>query len=64
MRLLKSFTLPHEHTLMPTPGLNAAKDKHMHGATCIFIDGNHFKLEGVVEEWKERFLRSSRHVYA
>ena len=33
--------------LAPTPGLNPAKDKHMHGATYTFIDAKHFKLEGV-----------------
>ncbi len=33
--------------LAPTPGLDASKDKHMHGATYTFIDANHFKLEGV-----------------
>ena len=33
--------------LAPTPGLNPAKDKHMHGATYTFIDADHFKLEGV-----------------
>ena len=36
--------------LAPTPGLNVAKDKHMHGATYTFIDANHFKQEGVAWE--------------
>ena len=37
--------------LAPTPGLNPAKDMHMHGATYTFLDANHFKLEGV--SWKD-----------
>ena len=36
--------------LAPTPGLNPARDKHMHGATYTFIDANHFKLDGVAWE--------------
>ena len=36
--------------LAPTPGLNPAKDKHMHSATYTFIDADHFKLEGVAME--------------
>jgi hypothetical protein len=47
MRLAKSKADSLTFDLAPTPGLNAAKDKHMHGATYTFIDANHFKLEGV-----------------
>jgi hypothetical protein len=47
MRLTKSTADSLTFDLAPTPGLNAAKDKHMHGATYTFIDANHFKLEGV-----------------
>lgn len=47
MRLAKSTADSLTFDLAPTPGLNAAKDKHMHGATYTFIDANHFKLEGV-----------------
>jgi hypothetical protein len=47
MRLTKSTADSLTFDLAPTPGLNPAKDKHMHGATYTFIDANHFKLEGV-----------------
>jgi hypothetical protein len=47
MKLVKSTADSLTFDLAPTPGLNAAKDKHMHGATYTFIDANHFKLEGV-----------------
>lgn len=47
MRLVKSIADSLTFDLAPTPGLNPAKDKHMHGATYTFIDANHFKLEGV-----------------
>ncbi|MEZ5433434.1 MAG: hypothetical protein R3F31_20180 [Verrucomicrobiales bacterium] len=47
MMLTKSTTDSLTFDLVPTPGLNASKDKHMHGATYTFIDRNHFKLEGV-----------------
>jgi hypothetical protein len=47
MRLTKSTADSLTFDLAPTPGLNVAKDKHMHGATYTFIDANHFKLEGV-----------------
>ena len=47
MKLTKSTADSLTFDLAPTPGLNAAKDKHMHGATYTFIDANHFKLEGV-----------------
>jgi hypothetical protein len=47
MRLAKSTEDSLTFDLAPTPGLNTAKDKHMHGATYTFIDRNHFKLEGV-----------------
>ena len=47
MKLIKSTADSLTFDLAPTPGLNAAKDKHMHGATYTFIDANHFKLEGV-----------------
>ena len=47
MRLVKNTVDSLTFDLAPTPGLNPAKDKHMHGATYTFIDANHFKLEGV-----------------
>ncbi len=47
MKLTKSTAESLTFDLAPTPGLNAAKDKHMHGATYTFIDADHFKLEGV-----------------
>ncbi len=50
MKLTKSSADSLTFDLVPTPGLNAAKDKHMHGATYTFIDDNHFKLEGVAWE--------------
>lgn len=47
MKLVKSTADSLTFDLAPTPGLNTAKDKHMHGATYTFIDADHFKLEGV-----------------
>lgn len=47
MKLVKSTANSLTFDLAPTPGLNADKDKHMHGATYTFIDANHFKLEGI-----------------
>jgi hypothetical protein len=50
MNLVKSTADSLTFDLAPTPGLNPAKDKHMHSATYTFIDGNHFKLDGVAWE--------------
>ena len=47
MQLTKSTSDSLTFDFVPTPGLNAAKDKHMHGATYTFVDANHFKMEGV-----------------
>ncbi len=47
MKLTKSTADSLTFDLAPTPGLNVAKEKHMHGATYTFVDANHFKLEGV-----------------
>jgi hypothetical protein len=47
MKLIKSTADSLTFDLVPTPGLNVAKDQHMHGATYTFVDANHFKLEGV-----------------
>lgn len=47
MKLVKSTADSLVFDLAPTPGLDPAKDKHMHGATYTFMDANHFKLEGV-----------------
>lgn len=47
MQITKSTADSLTFDLVATPGLNAAKDKHMHGATYTFIDSNHFKMEGV-----------------
>jgi hypothetical protein len=51
MKLVKSTADSLTFDLAPTPGLNVAKDMHMHGATYIFMDANHFKLDGV--SWKD-----------
>ena len=51
MKLVKSTADSLTFDLAPTPGLNAAKDKHMHGATYTFIDANHLQMEGV--SWKD-----------
>jgi hypothetical protein len=50
MKLAKRTANSLTFDLAPTPGLNPAKDKHMHGATYTFIDANHFQLEGVSME--------------
>ena len=47
MQLTKSTAHSLTFDFVPTPGLNAAKEKHMHGATYTFIDANHFQLAGV-----------------
>jgi hypothetical protein len=51
MKLVKSTVDSLTFDLAPTPGLNTAKDMHMHGATYTFLDASHFKLEGV--SWKD-----------
>lgn len=50
MKLVKSTANSLSFDLAPTPGLDPAKEKHMHGATYTFIDANHFQLEGVAWE--------------
>lgn len=50
MKLVKSTANSLTFSLASTPGLNARKEKHMHGATYTFLDKNHFKLEGVAWE--------------
>ena len=47
MALSKSTADSLTFDFVPTPGLNAAKEKHMHGATYTFVDANHLKMEGV-----------------
>jgi hypothetical protein len=47
MKLVKRTANSLTFDLAPTPGLNPAKDKHMHGATYTFLDADHFQLEGV-----------------
>ena len=47
MRLSHSTADSLTFDFIPTPGLNPAKDKHMHGATYTFVDANHLKVEGV-----------------
>ncbi len=47
MRLVKSTPGTLVFDLAPTPGLNAAKDKHMHGSTYTFVDAKHLKVECV-----------------
>lgn len=47
MQLVKSTPNSLTFDLAPTPGLNVAKDKHMHGATYTFLNDKQFKLEGV-----------------
>lgn len=51
MKLTKSTADSLTFDLAPTPGLDPAKDTHMHGATYTFLDADHFKLEGV--SWKD-----------
>ena len=46
MKLIKSTADSLTFDLAPTPGLNAAKDKHMHGATYTFIDGSTLRAVG------------------
>jgi hypothetical protein len=50
MQLTKSTPKSLTFDFVPTPGLDAAKEKHMHGATYTFIDSNHFQMEGVAWE--------------
>lgn len=50
MQLTKSTADSLTFDFVSTPGLNAAKEKHMHGATYTFIDANHLKMEGVAWE--------------
>lgn len=50
MALKKSTADSLTFDLVSTPGLNAAKEKHMHGATYTFMDADHFKLDGVAWE--------------
>lgn len=47
MRVAKSAANSLTFDLVPTPGLNTAKEAHMHGATYTFVDANHLKMEGV-----------------
>lgn len=47
MQLTKSTADSLTFDFVPTPGLNASKDKHMHGATYTFLDKNHLRMEGV-----------------
>ena len=47
MQLTKSTANSLTFDFVPTPGLNSAKEKHMHGATYTFIDAKHFQMEGV-----------------
>ncbi len=51
MRLAESTTNSLTFDFIPTPGINPAKDMHMHGATYTFIDANHLKVDGV--SWKD-----------
>lgn len=51
MALVKSTANSLTFNLVPTPGLNPAKDHHMHGATYTFVDANHLKVDGVA--WKD-----------
>ena len=51
MALVKSTANSLTFDLVPTPGLNPAKDHHMHGGTFTFIDKDHFKMDGVA--WKD-----------
>lgn len=50
MRLVKRTANALTFDFTSTPGLNPAKDQHMHGATYTFVDANHVKVEGV--SWK------------
>lgn len=50
MKLVKRTANSLTFDLAPTPGLNPAKDNHMHGATYTFLDANRLQLEGVSME--------------
>ncbi|MEK0450294.1 MAG: hypothetical protein RL088_2562 [Verrucomicrobiota bacterium] len=51
MRVVKSTPDSITFDFVATPGLNAAKEMHMHSAKYTFIDANHFKMEG--SAWKD-----------
>lgn len=51
MKLVKQSARSLTFDLAPTPGLDAGREMHMHGATYTFLDANHFQLEGV--SWKD-----------
>lgn len=51
MKLVKQTADSLTFDLAPTPGLNAAEEMHMHGATYTFLDADRFQLEGV--SWKD-----------
>lgn len=51
MRVVKTTANSITFDLAPTPGLNPAKDMHMHSATYTFIDANHLQLDGTA--WKD-----------
>jgi hypothetical protein len=50
MALIKSTPNSLTFDLVPTTGLNTAKDQHMHGATYTFVDNDRLKVTGV--SWK------------
>lgn len=47
MRLVKSTADSLTFDFTPTPGLDPAKEHHMHGATYTFLDADHLKMAGV-----------------
>lgn len=46
MKLVKSTPDSLSFDFVPSPGINVAKDKHMHSAKITFIDADHIQFEG------------------
>jgi len=46
MKLARSTPESLSFDFVPSPGINSAKDRHMHSAKITFIDANHIKFEG------------------
>jgi hypothetical protein len=46
MKLVKSTADSLSFDFVSSPGINPAKDKHMHSAKITFVDPNHIRFEG------------------
>lgn len=46
MKLVRSTADSLSFDFAPSPGINPAKDRHMHSAKITFIDANHIRFEG------------------